>query len=289
MFLSVNLAQQDLGLTVVQMSELKANVDLIIHNAWKVDFNALLDHFEDIHIRGTRNLIDWSISSQRQPRVVFISSVSSTSNWAEVYGDATPVPEDLLYNYEIASNIGYGQSKNVAESILGISSQRSCVPVSIFCLGQVAGSTLPEDFPWPEQEWVPSLLKTSKSLGLLPRDLPLVDWISINHLAETILVIACSDYKLEQDDSAYNLVNPRSTSWESLLDTIQGQLGSDIKVVPFKTWLTSLEEKQDLQNIELMSALKLLGFFQELKIDRSVNRYEMKRVLETSLWFNWSQ
>ena len=281
-FLTVNLAQQDLGLTAVQMSELKENVDLIIHNAWKVDFNVPLEHFEDVHIRGTRNIIDWSISSQRQPRIVFISSISSTSKWGEVYGDATPVPEDLLYNYEVASNMGYGQSKNVAESILGISSQRSYVPVSILRLGQVAGSTLSEDYPWPEQEWVPSLIKTSKSLGLLPRDLPSVDWIPINHLAEIILEVACSDYKLEQNDSAYNLVNPRSTSWESLLDTIQGQLGSDVKVVPFTTWLTALEGMQDLQNIKSMPALKVLSFFQELKVERSVVRYEMKRVLETS-------
>ena len=282
MFLTVNLAQQDLGLTPVQMSELKENVDLIIHNAWKVDFNVPLEHFEDVHIRGTRNIIDWSISSQRQPRIVFISSVSSTSNWREVYGDATPAPEDLLYNYEIASNMGYGQSKNVAESILGISSQRSSVPVSILRLGQIAGSTLSEDYPWPEQEWVPSLIKTSKSLGLLPRDLPSVDWIPINHLAEIILEVACSDYKLEQNDSAYNLVNPRPTSWESLLDTIRRQLGSEIKIVPFPTWLTALEEVQDLQNIQSMPALKLLSFFQELKVERDVVRYEMRRVLETS-------
>ena len=282
MFLTVNLAQQDLGLTAVQMSELKQNVDLIIHNAWKVDFNVPLEHFEDVHIRGTRNIIDWSISSERQPRIVFISSVSSTSNWGEVYDDTTPVPEDLLYKYEIASNMGYGQSKNVAESILGISSQRSCVPVSILRLGQVAGSTLLEDYPWPEQEWVPSLIKTSKSLGLLPGDLPSIDWIPINHLAEIILEVACSDHKLEQNDSAYNIVNPRSTSWESLLDTIQGQLRSEIKVVPFTTWLTALEEMQDLQNIKLMPALKLLSFFQEFKLDRSAIRYDMKRVLGTS-------
>ena len=281
-FLIVNLAQQDLGLTAVQMSELKENVDLIIHNAWKVDFNVPLEHFEDVHIRGTRNIVDWSISSERQPRVVFISSVSSTNNWGEVYGDAIPVPEDLLYNYDIASDMGYGQSKNVAESILGISSQRSSVPVSILRLGQVAGSTLSEDDPWPEQEWVPSLIKTSKSLGLLPRDLPSVDWIPINRLAEIVLEVACSDYKSEQNHSAYNLVNPHSTSWELLLDTIQGQLGSEIKVVPFKTWLTALEGMQDLQNIKSMPALKLLNFFQEIKADTSLVRYEMKRVLETS-------
>ena len=95
--------------------------------------------------------------------------------------------------------MGYGQSKNVAESILGVSSQRSSVPVSILRLGQVAGSTLPRDDAWPEQEWIPWLMKTSKSLGLLPRGLLSVDWIPINHLAEIFLEVACSDLQVGAD------------------------------------------------------------------------------------------
>ena len=73
-------------------------------------------------------------------------------------------------------------------------------------------------------------------------------------------------------------MNPRSTSWESLLDTIQGQLGPEIKVVPFTTWLTALKEKQDLQNIELMPALKLLSFFQELKVETSKSMAQLESV-----------
>lgn len=280
--LNVKLAQQDFGLTPMEMSELKENVDLIIHNAWKVDFNAPLESFEDVHICGTRNIIDWSASSERQPRVIFISSVSSVSNWAEVYGDTIPVPESLLDNYEIASTMGYGQSKNVAERILGVATRQSHIPVSVFRLGQIAGSTHSEDSSWPEQEWVPSLIKTSKSLGLLPRELPPVDWIPINHLAEIILELACSDFKSEEDEKVYNLVNPRSASWVALLNTIQEHLGPKIEIAPFTNWLTALKGMQGLQDISTMPALKLLGFFQGLEMDRKTVKFETKRALETS-------
>lgn len=281
-YFTIKLDQQNLGLTAMEISELKRNVHLIIHNAWKIDFNAPLESFEDVHIRGTRNIIDLSASSEGRPRIVFISSVASASNWAEVYGDTTLVPEKMLDNYEVASTMGYGESKNVAERILGAASQQSNTPVSVFRLGQVAGSILSEDPPWPEQEWVPSLIKTSKSLDLLPRELPPVDWIPINHLAEIVLELAYSDYKSEENEKVYNLVNPRSVSWVSLLDTIQGHLGPSIKTAPFKTWLTALEGMQSFQNISSMPALNLLGFFQELMRDRKVVKYEMKRVLETS-------
>lgn len=281
-YFTVKLAQRNLGLTPVEVAELKENVDLIIHNAWKVDFNAPLESFEDVHIRGTRNIIDWCASSERQPRIIFISSVSSVNNWAEVYGDAVPVPEKLLENYEIASTMGYGESKNVAERILGIASQQTHIPVSVFRLGQVAGSTRSEDFSWPEQEWVPSLIKTSKSLGLIPRDLPPVDWIPINHLAEIILELAYSDSKSEENEKVYNLVNPRPAPWVSLLNTIRGHLGPSIVNVPFTTWLTALEGMQGLQDVSLIPALKLLGFFRELEMERKTVRFEMKRVLKTS-------
>ena len=280
--LTVKLAQQDLGLTPMEMSELKENVDLIIHNAWKVDFNAPLESFEDVHIRGTRHIIDWSASSERQPRVIFISSVASVSNWAEVYGDTIPVPESLLDNYQIASTMGYGQSKNVAERILGVASRQSRIPVSVFRLGQAAGSTRFKDSSWPEQEWVPSLIKTSKSLGLLPRELPPIDWVPINHLAEIILELACSDFKSEEDEKAYNLVNPRSASWVALVDTIRGHLGPKIEIAPFTNWLTALKGMQGLQDISSMPALKLLGFFQGLEMDRKTVKFETKRALETS-------
>ena len=281
-YLTVKLAQKNLGLTAMQFSELNENVDLILHNAWNVDFNAPLDTFEKVHIRGTRNIIDWSISSKRQPRIIFISSVSSVAHWADVYDVTIPVPESMVESYEIASPMGYGESKNVTERILGVASHYSHVPVSVFRLGQVAGSTQLEDSAWPEHEWFPSLIKTSLSLGLLPGDLPVVDWIPIDHVAQIILELAYSDYKSEQNETVYNLVNPRSTPWDSLYETIREHLRPRMKIVPYTTWLTALEKMQNPQNVSSMPALKLLGHFQELQLDRKVSNFKTTRAVETS-------
>ncbi|KAL2043853.1 hypothetical protein N7G274_003373 [Stereocaulon virgatum] len=281
-YLTAKFAQQDLGLTVSELSELTRSVDIIIHNAWKVDFNAPLEAFEDVHIRGTRNIIDWSASSEKQPRIIFISSISSASNWAEVHGEAKQVPEGPLGDYQVASSIGYGESKNVAETLLHAASQQSHVPVSILRLGQVAGSTQSEDPSWPEQEWFPSLIKTSKSLGLLPANIPPLDWIPVNRMADIILELAFSDRKSGDNEKIYNLVNPRPTSWASVLNTVRVHLGPQTEIVPFSIWLTTLKGKKSLENLSSMPALKILDFFEGLENEKSAMKYEMKHALETS-------
>lgn len=79
------------------LSKLRQTANLIIHNAWKVDFNHSLETFEAVHIRGVRNLIDFSVAGPLRPRIVFISSISAVGNWRTAAQDpkATMVPEAL--------------------------------------------------------------------------------------------------------------------------------------------------------------------------------------------------
>lgn len=80
------------------------------------------------------------------------------------------------------------QSKNVAEQILNIANEKSGVPVSIVRVGQIAGPLEVKGI-WNEEEWLPALIKTSKSLGYLPDHLPDIGWIPVDKLAVMILEI----------------------------------------------------------------------------------------------------
>lgn len=77
----VKIGQSCLGLEQSAYDELVNEVNVIVHSAWNVNFNHILHSFENDHIRGVRSLVDWSIASDKQPRIVFISSVSSVSSW----------------------------------------------------------------------------------------------------------------------------------------------------------------------------------------------------------------
>ena len=264
-----------LGLAPSAFIELKENVDVILHNAWKVDFNHSLQSFEDTHIRGTRHLLDLSADSQKNPRIVFISSVASVANWATVYGEEAIVPETALENGKTTATLGYGESKHVAERILTIASERCKVPISILRVGQIAGSTVPGEVAWPVQEWVPSLIITSRSLRLLPNNLPPVNWIPINYLATVILEIVHSDVTTG-DAQFYNLVNPQSATWNSLLGPIQRHLGPHVKTVQFTEWISKLEELDRFDETQLIDkpALKLIGFFKQLQTSTGLVKYD---------------
>ena len=263
-FIQAKYGQSQLGLADAQYHALTSTVDIIIHNAWNVDFNQSLESYEPIHLQGVRNFIDWSLYSIRHPPIVFISSISSVGNWKTIHPDEA-VPERPIYDHQVAQTMGYGESKHVAECILGTASERSGVPVSILRIGQIAGPVATPGM-WNRSEWVYSLLKTSESLGYLPRNNPDVDWIPVDTLASIILDIThCTAGAA--GISTYNLVNPQRTPWTSLINPILQRLGSGIKIVELSEWIRMLEEidQADTRQLTSKPAAKILGFFRDLE------------------------
>lgn len=225
-FIRVDFSQRDFGLPATQFDKLTSTTDILIHNAWKVDFNHSLESFEHVHIQGVRNLISWSINSNRHPHIIFVSSTSSVGNRSALHENSEPVPEIPIENFNVAQDMGYGESKNVAERILPIASGTSKVPVSILQAGQIAGPLMVKGV-WNEDEWLPALIKPSKSLGYLPDHVPDINWIPVEKLAATILEIFQFAART-RNSWVYNIVNPRLTSWGSLLETLRLRLGPDI-------------------------------------------------------------
>ncbi|KAJ6617595.1 hypothetical protein B0H10DRAFT_2033150 [Mycena sp. CBHHK59/15] len=132
--------QADLGLETDLYNELKNCITLVIHNAWKLDFNMSLPSFEP-HILGTRHLLDLALSSPRSPKFLFTSSIASVL---------------------VTSVTGYGQSKFVAEQIIA----KSGLSASCLRIGQICGA-LPKGV-WATSDWLPILIKTGIALGKLP-------------------------------------------------------------------------------------------------------------------------
>lgn len=268
-FIKVDFSRHGFGLSAAQFDGLTRTTDILIHNAWKVDFNHSLESFERVHIQGVRHLIDWSIGSNRHPHIIFVSSISSVGNWSAVRGNGEFVPEVPLEDFDVAQEMGYGESKNVAERILTIGNETSGVPVSILRVGQIAGPILVKGV-WNEDEWLPALIKTSKSLGYLPDHIPDIDWIPVDKLAATMLEILHFAARTEKS-WVYNIVNPRRTPWGSLLDTVRLRLGPHVQVVPLCEWIQKLE-RLDQTNPDALSAwpaIKILDFYRALEQMRS--------------------
>ncbi|KJK62996.1 thioester reductase domain protein [Aspergillus parasiticus SU-1] len=230
-FLTTNLGGKTLGLSQSKYNELLNKTDAIVHNAWKVDFNLSVHSFKKDHIRGTRNLLNLSISSRKAAHMYFISSIATTSSWDPSRGK---IPEDILPD-------------TVEPPLQGSRDQQ-----------QKSGGY------WNPDEWFPSLVSTSKSMCSIPKWLGmLVEWIPVNTLAQVVLeIIQCGkDSKKSIPASVINLVNPTRTTWATLLPTIQRRIGAN--PVSLQSWVRALGET-DAVNVGNRPAYKLLSFYERL-------------------------
>ncbi|KAI6017886.1 putative aminoadipate reductase, partial [Pisolithus marmoratus] len=153
-------SRENLGLDDKTYAEIRDSVTVIIHNAWRVDFNLSLATLEP-NVRGTRNLINLALASKKtpKPRFMFTSSISSAQSWDTTRG---PVPDDVITDVAVAVGGGYGSSKYVGERVL----EMSGLPATSFRIGQITGAA-PRG-AWSITEWVPIIVKSSVTLGGLP-------------------------------------------------------------------------------------------------------------------------
>ncbi|PSN61885.1 acetyl-CoA synthetase-like protein [Corynespora cassiicola Philippines] len=273
-FHQVDYGKKDFGLESQVCLKLKETVSVIIHNAWKVDFNHSLDSFEAVHIRGVRNFIDFAGSSSMIPRVVFISSISSVGNWADIIpkddsaNSKAIIPEAIPPTPAVAQPIGYAESKAVAEQILAKANLNSKIPVSIFRIGQIAGPVSAKNGGcWNEHEWFPLLLKTSKALGELPagETFDSIDWVPMDVLATIILELIISSSSSAPALQVRHIVNPTVRPWDELLPAVQGKLGVD-QTMRLEEWVEELEkvDLKDKEAVARLPAVKILDFFREM-------------------------
>lgn len=89
---------------------------LVIHNAWRLDFNLSLSSFET-NIHGMRNLIDLARSSRHATslRFLFTSTIATAQSWDAV--EKGPYPEELIMDTKYAVGMGYGEAKYISERV----------------------------------------------------------------------------------------------------------------------------------------------------------------------------
>lgn len=277
-FMPIDLSKHRLGLSPAHLNELLKGVNVIIHNAWRVDFSWTLESYRDTYLRSVRELVDISSLSPLRPRIVFVSSVSSVQEWAAVFPDR-PVAEVPLESYKIASPLGYGQSKHVAERTLTRASKVSGTPATILRVGQVAGPTHPSSGggKWSTDEWIPSLVTISKTIRLIPADIPPIDWVPVDLAGRVIVELALGAHADSGHDQVplrvFNVVNPNLSKWSMFAEVLQRRLSTGESGAEGRCRQTSLTEwvetlihtdPRTMSDAEARSSTKILPFFQHL-------------------------
>lgn len=296
-FLTGQLGKTDLGLPASVLRLLQSHVTTIVHNAWPVDFNLSLISFQP-SLDGLVNLLSLAAHSASRPSVLFLSSISATSNYAPAAspGSDTTVPETIISDLASPAATGYGESKFLGELILEYASKNLGLETAVIRVTQAAGSA---DLRrgWNRHEWFPTLVLTSKQIGALPETLGYadhqhpagllgdMDWIPIDllssFLVDSFKVLATREIG-GGEPLVLHAANPRSTTWTALLPTVKTILShpssdsrlDEIQVVPYTEWVALLRARSAAPGEQMngspsgtkaeVPGLKLLDFYASL-------------------------
>lgn len=151
---------------------------------------------------------------------------------------------------------------------------------------------------WSKQEWLPSVLASSKHLGMLPDDVSgIIDWVPVDHCARVVLELAEHTLHAVNPDAEgkgghvayYHVVNPHDATWPDLLPVVQEYSANQLRVVSLAEWVQALEQSTtgDSGADDKNPAVKLLGWLADLVRRRASGRDNVK--LDTKETSKWSE
>lgn len=285
------LDKTNLGIDEDTFHKMQQSVSLIIHSAWPVNFNLPLSAFEP-HIKGLHNLTQFSLSvDQPSPAVLlFCSSISTTLG-----SSSCEIQEKPISDLHSASGIGYGRSKLIGEHIIS-NARKSGARAYTLRIGQVSGHS--EKGLWNDSEAIPLMIRSAVTLGALPELDVECSWLPVDVLARGIVEIAgtcgCisrphsprsdssggSSYSIieDEDDVVYNLCNPHTFAWSSLLATLR-ENGLEFETVTFQTWLQLLRDSEARGEELVNPAVKLTAHYEATYSNTSGYEHQEKKFL----------
>ncbi|KAI3001897.1 hypothetical protein CBS147345_8491 [Aspergillus niger] len=246
-YIRVDLPAPKLGMPDTKYEELRLSVDIVVHCAWELRLFKAFDIFERIHIRGLSRLFELSQRCQYRPHIHFMSSLlalyakETQSSSSNVQGPgqkpASPWP------------IGYTESKLIAEEMCRLASTKWGLPTTVYRIGQIAGSSSGNGVVWDRNQWLPSIMHSSKLIRKVPNSLgpAEVTWMPVDQAAKAICEIfqsRSSSDGVVDSNVTFNVVNPCLTRWESLLPVIQKHYAAE--VVESDIWLSEVEKHESL-------------------------------------------
>ena len=259
-FLEAKYDSPRFGLGTEIFDQLLAEVTVVIHNAWPVNFVLPGNHFRPSLI-GLRNFLRFSHDSTHHPPLLFVSSLGVA--YSSDQRDAEPFAERIHKGLTIPE--GYAQSKYIAELMIDAYAASTGLPAAILRVGQIAGPVRYAGV-WPAREWFPTVLRASRQLGVLPRNLGTqnrLDWVPVDLLSDIIVEIAEHVVSLSNRDASspmvFNLTNPQTAPFDAVLPLLLSRIAP--KTVPAHEWADLLGEGVARQ--PKMPGAKLVEFYKQ--------------------------
>ena len=220
-FLTADLTKPGLAVSDLDRHNLITDLDLIIHNAWPVNFDLPLTAFEP-SFDSLLDLIQMCRRAARRPKIPFISSITSASPYAAPGSDQNAIPEGLVSDPHAPLPMGYPESKYVAEHIVSAASKHDFA-ATILRVGFVCPSMTRAEATKGSPDIMTNLLQSCKTMKAIPYDFPPVDRVTVDQVYSVVEELA---QHILQESSAketqiFNLTNPHPLPWVELLPELQ--------------------------------------------------------------------
>lgn len=263
-----DLSDAHLGLDSKTYQSVTKNLKAVIHCAWSVNFNLHLSSFEKDCIAGVRHLIDLclAVPSSKPASFDFCSSVSTVAKCPDLH---TP---ERLAELEWAQDMGYAQSKCVAEHICVAASEATGVRARVLRVGQIVADT--NRGVWNDTEAIPLIMQSALTIGALPKLQESPSWTPVDVVARAVVEIALS----EAGSIVANVTNAKTLSWTKDLLPALREAGLEFEEVEPKEWVRRLAASSD--DAVANPPKKLLDFF-ALKYGKDA--FAPSRTYETSV------
>jgi thioester reductase-like protein len=220
-----------------------AGVNLVIHNAWSVNFNMGVASFET-QIQGARNMLDFAFQSNA--RYFFVSSVSSSVRSGDV------VTESHVTKLTDAQEMGYSRSKLIAERLCKLAHDAG-LDARVLRVGQIVGDTRLGQ--WNDTEAIPLMIRAAVSMGALPTLGDTLTWLPIDVVARVAVELCHS----APHHDVYNVVNPKAFNWTRELLPMLRAAGLSFEEVTAQEWLARLAASNPDPAVN--PTIKLLDFY----------------------------
>ncbi|KAE8144399.1 hypothetical protein BDV25DRAFT_134707 [Aspergillus avenaceus] len=230
-----DLSQPTLGLDPTTYNTLTSEITDVIHCAWSVNFNMHLRSFEKDNITGLQNLLNLCLKAHRPTPASFnfCSSISSVVN-----SEHPSIPEALPAKLSSAQNMGYAQSKLVAEHLCINAATQAGVCARVLRIGQVIGDSA--HGIWNPTEAIPLMLQSAVTIGALPalNESPL--WLPVDIVAGTVIDISLSSTAVPESDLVFNIVSPHPFHWTADFLPYVRSAGLEFEELDQRAWIRKL-------------------------------------------------
>ncbi|KIK63424.1 hypothetical protein GYMLUDRAFT_72098 [Collybiopsis luxurians FD-317 M1] len=190
---------------------LACNLTTIIHTAWKMDFNQVVESFEDC-LSGTIQLLSLA-GFIRHKTFYFVSSIGTVAHMDH----KLPVTEtfeqwDGVSTAPVARH-GYSESKFIAENIVEAAASVLDIPCAIARVTQISGDSL---FGlWKTQEMHPIIIAGSARIGKFPEFPFTMDWIPVDVVAAATVELALDVSKCS-NTVIHHIANPHKFAYPDI-------------------------------------------------------------------------